>query len=70
MEHAGLALVALLGKDHPEHKRRLRRWAKRLLKDKVQSLIEETRRECVGKSQASAVEEALHYFVSNVSRMQ
>ena len=70
MEHAGLVLVALLGKDHPEHKRRLRRWAKRLLKDKVQSLIEETRRECVGKSQASAVEEALHYFVTNVSRMQ
>lgn len=70
MEHAGLVLVALLGKDHPEHKRRLRRWAKRLLKDKVQSLIEETRRACVGKSQASAVEEALHYFVSNVSRMQ
>lgn len=70
MEHAGLVLVALLGKDHPEHKRRLRRWAKRLLKDKVQSLIEETRRECLGKSQASAVEEALHYFVSNVGRMQ
>ncbi len=70
LEHAGLVLVALLGKDHPEHQRRLRRWAKRLLKDKVQSLIEETRRECVGKSQASAVEAALHYFVSNVSRMQ
>jgi hypothetical protein len=70
MEHAGTLLVALLGKDHPEHKRRLRRWAKRLLKDKVQSLIEETRREGAGKSQASAVEEALHYFVSNVSRMQ
>ena len=70
MEHAGLVLVALLGKDHPEHKRRLRRWAKRLLKDKVQSLIEETRRECADKPQAQAVEEALHYFVSNVSRMQ
>jgi len=70
MEHASLVLVALLGKDHPEHGRRLRRWAKRLLKDKVQSLIEETRRECAGKSQASTVEEALHYFVSNVSRMQ
>ena len=70
MEHAGLVLVALLGKDHPEYKRRLRRWAKRLLKDKVQSLIDETRRQCLGKSQASAVEDALHYFVSNVSRMQ
>ena len=70
IEHAGLVLVALLGKDHPEHKRRLRRWAKRLLKNKVQSLIDETRWECLGKSHASAVEEALHYFVSNVSRMQ
>jgi hypothetical protein len=70
MEHAGLVLVALLGKDHPEHQRRLRRWAKRLLKDKIQGLIEETRLECAGKPQAPAVEEALHYFVSNVSRMQ
>jgi len=70
MEHAGLVLVALLGQDHPEHQRRLRRWAKRLLKDKVQGLIEETRLECAGKPQATAVEEALHYFVSNVSRMQ
>lgn len=70
MEHAGLVLAALLGKDHQEFKRRLRRWAKRLLKDKVQSLIDQTRRECADKPQAPAVEEALHYFVSNVSRMQ
>jgi len=70
LEHAGLVLVASLGKDHPEHQRRLRRWAKRLLKDKVQALIEETRLECAGKPQAQAVEEALHYFVSNISRMQ
>ena len=70
MEHAALVLVALLGKDHPDQARRLRRWAKRLLKDKVQGLIAETRRECAGKPQAPAVEEALHYFVSNVSRMQ
>ena len=66
----GLVLVALLGKDHPDYQRRLRRWAKRLLKDKVQNLIEETRQECAGQPQAPAVEEALHYFVSNVSRMQ
>jgi hypothetical protein len=70
LEHAGLVLVALLGKNHPDHKKRLGRWAKRLLKDKVQSLIEETRQECAGKPNASAVEEALHYFVNNVSRMQ
>jgi len=50
----------------------LRRWAKRLLKDKVQDLIEETRRECAGKSkkQARAVRKALGYFVRNASRMQ
>ena len=70
LEHAGLVLVTLLGKDHPDHKKRLGQWAKKLLKDKVQSLIEETRRECAGKPNAAAVEEALHYFVNNVSRMQ
>ncbi len=70
MEHAGIVLAALIGKDHPDYKKRLRRWAKRLLKDKVQVLIKETRQECAGKSNAQAVEEALHYFVTNVSRMQ
>ncbi len=33
-------------------------------------LIVETRRECAGKPQEQAVEKTLHYFVSNVSRMQ
>ena len=59
-----------IGKDHPDYKKRLRRWAKRLLKDKVQDLIEEARQECAGQPQAAAVEEALGYFVRNVSRMQ
>jgi hypothetical protein len=31
MEHAGLVPAALMGKDHPKYKKRLRRWAKRLL---------------------------------------
>ena len=70
LEHAGLVLDALIGKDHPDYKSRLRRWAKRLLKDKVDALIEQTRQECAGKPQAQAVEQALHYFVSNVNRMQ
>ena len=70
MEHAGLVLEALLGKAHPESKSQLRSWAKRLLKDQVERLIEETRQECAGQPQAQAVEEALHYFVSNVARMQ
>ncbi len=69
LEHAGEVLVALLGKDHPDYERRLHRWAKKLLKDKVEALIEETRKECTGKPQAQAVEEALHYFVTNISRM-
>ena len=70
MEHAGLVLEALLGKDHPDYKHRLRRWAKRLLKDNVKALIKETREECAGSPCAVAVEKALHYFATNVSRMQ
>src|SRR5204862_817922 len=67
LEHAGEVLVALLGsKEHPDYKRRLGRWAKQLLKDRVERLIAEARRECAGKSQAQAVEDALGYFVNNV----
>ncbi len=71
LEHAGKVLVALLGsKEHPEYKQRLGRWAKRLLNDKVQQLITQTRQECAGKPQAQAVEKELNYFVNNVGRMQ
>jgi hypothetical protein len=70
LEHAGQVLEALLGKAHPDYKKQLRRWAKRLLKDKVQALIQETRQQCAGTAQAAAVEQALGYFVRNVSRMQ
>jgi hypothetical protein len=70
MEHAAIVLAALIGKDHPDYKKRLRRWAKRLLKDKVQNLIGETRKECAGQPQEAAVEKALGYFVRNVNRMQ
>jgi hypothetical protein len=70
LEHAGYVLAALLGKEHPDYKARQRRWAKRLLKDKVQVLIEETRAECAGKPPAAAVEDQLGYFVRNVKRMQ
>lgn len=69
MEHAGLVLDALIGKAHPDYKSQHRRWAKRLLKDKVSSLIEQTRQECAGKPQGPAVEQALHYFVNNLDRM-
>jgi hypothetical protein len=71
LEHAGKVLVALLGsKAHPDYKIRLGRWAKRLLKDKVEQLIAQTRQECAGKSQAEAVEKELGYFVRNLARMQ
>jgi hypothetical protein len=70
MEHAGLVLEALLGKQHPEQKFRLAQWARRLLKNQVEALIAETRRACAGRPQAQAVEAALHYFITNVSRMQ
>lgn len=71
MEHAGKVLLALLGsKEHPDYKPRLARWAKRLLKDQVEKLIAQTRKECVSKSQTEAVEKELGYFINNVDRMQ
>lgn len=68
--HVGQVLEALMGKDHPDYQKRRRRWIKQLLQDKVQRLIDQTRKECAGGPQAAAVEEALGYFVRNVSRMQ
>ena len=71
LEHAGKVMEALLGsKDHPDYKIRLRRWAKQLLADKVAKLITQARQECLGKSQAKAVEKELGYFVNNIDRMQ
>jgi len=71
LEHAGKVLVALLGsKEHPDYKRRRGHWAKRLLKNGVQSLIAGARQECTGTSKAETVEKELNYFVQNVERMQ
>jgi hypothetical protein len=71
LEHAGKVLAALLGsKEHPDYKTRLGRWVRQLLKDQVEKLIAQTRKECAGKSQAEAVEKELGYFVNNVPRMQ
>ncbi len=70
LEHASQVLDALHGKNHPERKARLGRWAKRLLKDQVGSLIAETRRTSAGTPQSKAVAEALGYFERNVQRMQ
>jgi len=70
VEHAGDVLAALIGKNHPDYKARQHRWAKRLLKDKVEILIQETRKECAGQPNAPQVEDALGYFERNVKRMQ
>jgi hypothetical protein len=71
LEHAGKVLVALLGsKEHPDYKTRRRRWAKQLLKDKVEQLIALARQECGAKPNAQAVEEELTYFKNNIPRMQ
>lgn len=70
MEHAGKVLEALIDKTHPDYKKRLSQWAKRLLKNGVQSLIQQARQECVGRPFEAAVEEALGYFVRNIKRMQ
>ena len=71
LEHAGHVLVALLGsKTHPDYQRRRGKWAKQLLKDGVNDLIADTRKECAGASRSEAVEKELSYFVNNVHRMQ
>jgi hypothetical protein len=71
LEHAGRVLVALLGsKEHPDYQKRLGRWARRLLNDKVEQLIAQARQESIGRAQAQAVEKELGYFVNNIDRMQ
>jgi hypothetical protein len=69
--HASEVLEALLGsKEHPEYAARRRRWAKDLLKNKVQKLIDQTRQEAEAKGKLESVEKELGYFVRNVRRMQ
>jgi hypothetical protein len=70
LEHAGKVIEALTGRNHPDFQKQRHRWAKRLLKDQVASLIKETRQAAQGAPQAEAVEEALGYFDRNVKRMQ
>ena len=70
VEHAGEVLAALIGKDHPDYQTRQRRWAKRLLKDQVRKLIDETQKQSAGKVQQPEVEKALGYFQRNIQRMQ
>ena len=70
MEHLKELWEALKGKDHPDFKKQYRRWTKLLLKDEVQEIIVQAREWSAGLNCQEAVEKALHYFESNVERMQ
>ena len=71
LEHAAQVVAAQLGsREHPDFKKRLGRWARRLLHDKVDQLIAQARQECAGQAQGPAVEKELGCFVHNVARMQ
>jgi hypothetical protein len=70
MEHLKQVWEALRGKDHPDFKKQYGRWTKLLLKDRVQTVIAQARQWCAGLTSQTAVEKALHYFESNVHRMQ
>ena len=70
-EHAGQVVEALLGsKEHPQYKAQRSRWVRRLLRNGVENLIQETRQQCADQPQAQAVEDELGYFVRNVERMK
>lgn len=70
VEHLKELWEALRGKDHPDFKKQSRRWIKMLLKDQLQQIIEQARQSAAGASCQEAVEKALHYFESNLERMQ
>lgn len=70
MEHGAKVLDALIGKGHPEYRGRVRKWARQLLKDRVEDLIAKARKEAKGTPAEARVEEELGYFVHNVPRMQ
>lgn len=70
VEHAGKVTDALYGKDHPDRKKHQGQWAKGLLKNGVEKLITQARKQCAGKARAEAVEKELGYFVNNINRMQ
>ena len=70
-EHAGQVVEALLGsKEHPQYKAQRSRWVRRLLRNGLENLIQETRQQCAGQPHAQAVEDELGYFVRNVERMK
>ncbi len=71
LDHAGDVVEALLGSnEHPDYQKRQRAWAKSLLKDGVEKMIQQTRKEAQANGRAELVEKQLGYFVRNIARMQ
>jgi Uncharacterised protein family (UPF0236) len=71
LDHAGDVIEALLGnRDHPDYQKRQRLWAKNLLQDRVQKMIQQTRKEAQATGRIDLVEKKLGYFVRNSLRMQ
>lgn len=70
MEHLNDLLESLRGKDHPDFKKQYGRWTKCLLKDGVEKIIAQARKWSAGRTCEAAVEKQLHYFDTNVTRMQ
>lgn len=69
-EHLKTLLESLWGKDHPHIKKQRHRWAKLLLKDGVQQIIQQARLWSRDKATREAVNKALGYFEHNIPRMQ
>lgn len=70
VQHLKPLLEALHGPACPDLKKRQSRWTKLLLKDGVQTIIDQARAQSQGQASEAAVEKALHYFEHNVKRMQ
>ena len=71
LEEAAPGLGALLGRtEHPDCKKRLRRWARRLRNDPVESLMAQARRAGAETAHAPGVEKERGCFVRTVERRQ
>lgn len=70
VQHLKPLLEALHGPDSPDLKKFQSRWTKLLLKDGVQTIIDQSLAQSQGQDSAEAVKKALHYFEHNVKRMQ
>jgi Uncharacterised protein family (UPF0236) len=70
MEHLHEVLELLWEKDHPEFKKRRRRWTKLLLSDGVERFLAQARQAAPEAAKAGAMEKALGYFERNIARMQ